>query len=65
MIGSKEKEKEKERRVLIHSTTPSEGIELDSTLERRSIPPPWHRVVHGTITRSLQESVHHNITVST
>ena len=21
---------------------------MDSTLDRRPIPPPWHRVVHGT-----------------
>ena len=34
------------------STSPpsNEGIEMDMSLDRRSIPPPWHQVVLGTAT---------------
>ena len=42
MIDRKEKEKEGCRST---RPPPSEGIETDSSLDRRPIPPSWRRVV--------------------
>ena len=44
MIERKEREKEGCRST---RPPPSEGIETDSSLDRRPIPPPWCRVVPG------------------
>ena len=42
------KEKERERRVLIHPIILSEGIETNLNLDRCPLPPAWHRVVPDT-----------------
>ena len=60
MIDNKGPKSKREKEGCRFTRQPSsEGIETDLTLDRRPIPPPWHRVVPSIGMRSTQEFGHH------
>ena len=48
------KEKKRERMVSSNQPSPNKGIETNPSLDRRPIPPPWHRVMLGIVAHSPQ-----------